>query len=80
MHEENHEDWDEAEDHETREPSPQIQRLLAEMERKAKKAMDYMVMEGFVERTADPDVFKYTPEGLVLAQQQYKKMLEDGLL
>jgi hypothetical protein len=80
MEEENHEDWSEAEDPKADSPPPEIQRLLAEMERKAKKAMNYLVLEGFVERTADPDVYKYTPEGLVLAQQQYKKMREDGLI
>ena len=80
MHEENHEDWDEAEEQGSANPSPEIQKLLAEMERKAKKAMNYLVLEGFVERTEDPNVFKYTPEGLVLAQQQYKKMREDGLI
>jgi hypothetical protein len=80
MREENHEDWDEAEDQNHKDLSQEIQKLLTELEVKAKKAMNYLVLEGFVERTDDPNVFKYTPEGLVLAQQQHKKMLEDGLL
>lgn len=84
MSKENHEDWGHEDGHEMGRnsggPSPEIQRLLAEMELKAKKAMNYLILEGFVEKTSDPEVYKYTPEGLVLAQQQYKKMREDGLI
>lgn len=58
----------------------QIQRLFSEIEARAKKSIDYMVAEGFLDRTEDPGVFKYTPEGLFLAQQQYKQMKKDGLL
>ena len=58
----------------------EIQRLFASLEAKAKKSMQYLVTEGFLEPTSDPEVYKYTPEGLVLAKRQYKKLQQDGLL
>jgi hypothetical protein len=47
---------------------------------KAKKSMHYLVLEGFVEPTDDPNLFKYTPEGFVMAQKEYKKLKDQGLL
>jgi hypothetical protein len=41
--------------------------------------MNYLVAEGFLERTDDPYVYRYTPEGLVMAHQQYKKIKEKGI-
>ena len=58
----------------------EIQKLLAEMMLKARKTMHYLVLEGFVEPTDDPSIFKYTPEGFVIAQKEYKKLKEQGLL
>jgi predicted transcriptional regulator len=58
----------------------EIQKLFAEMMVKAKKAMHYLVLEGFVEPTDDPNLFKYTPEGFVMAQKEYKKLKDQGLL
>jgi predicted transcriptional regulator len=58
----------------------EIQKLFSEIERRAKKSMEYLVMEGFIEKTSSPGVYTYTPEGLVLAQQQYKKLKEEGPL
>ena len=75
-------DWDESEvpeDHTERAMQgyqEQIQKMLAEMEKKAEKAMRYLELEGFVEKTDIPGAYKYTPEGLVLAREQYKKMKE----
>ena len=81
MYDENDESWEDHEPIVPGLPQPQqIQKLLAEMELKAKKAMDYLVTEGFLEPTDTPGEYKYTPEGLVLAQQQYKQMKEDGLI
>jgi hypothetical protein len=82
-----HENWDEnAEDEDYMHQDPEkqqhieIQKLFSEMERKAKKSMHYLELEGFVEKTEVPGVYKYTPEGLVLVQQQYKRMQDDGLI
>jgi hypothetical protein len=58
----------------------EIQKLFAEMMVKAKKTMHYLVLEGFVEPTDDPNIFKYTPEGFVMAQKEYKKLKDQGLL
>jgi hypothetical protein len=91
MHEQEHNDWDdddeddedfddEVEDQENRRHNAQhkaIQQMFADMERRAKKSIQYLIMEGFVVPTETPGVYEYTPEGLVLAQQKYKKMLED---
>lgn len=52
----------------------QIQKLINELNFRARKSVDYLVDEGFLERTDDPNVFKYTPEGLVLAQMEMKKL------
>ncbi len=92
MDDNEHEDWDDEDEDdfdEEEENSTQdihkkhhhtIQQMFAEMEKKARKSLHYLLTEGFLETTEDPGVYKYTPEGLVLAQQQYKKMQEDGLL
>ena len=50
------------------------------MEQRAQKAMNYLVLEGFLKPTGTPGEYEYTPEGLVLAQQQYKKMQEDDMI
>jgi predicted transcriptional regulator len=58
----------------------EIQKLFASLEAKAKKSMQYLITEGFIEPTDEPGVFQYTPEGLVLAKMQYKKLQEEGLI
>lgn len=58
----------------------EMQKLLSEIERKSKSIFRYLLTEGFVEKTDTPGEYKYTPEGFVLAQQQYKKLQEEGLL
>jgi hypothetical protein len=92
MHEQDHNDWngDEYDDDEDFDDGAEsenrrlpelhhkaIQQMFADMERRAKKSIQYLIMEGFVVPTETPGVYEYTPEGLVLAQQKYKKMLED---
>lgn len=52
----------------------EVQRLLAELQRKAANCMRYLVLEGFLEPSETPGEYKYTPEGLVLAQQAYRKL------
>lgn len=54
-----------------------IQAMLREMEKKAKQRLNYLELEGFVEKTNIPGVYEYTPEGLVAIREQYKKILED---
>lgn len=54
-----------------------IQDMLREMEKKAKQRLNYLELEGFVEKTNIPGVYEYTPEGLVAIREQYKKILED---
>jgi hypothetical protein len=71
-------DWNEEDDVHQRQL--EIQKLFRLMEDKAKSAMNYLVLEGFVEPTETPGEYEYTPEGLVLAQQKYKKMRDEGLL
>ena len=71
-------DWNEEDDMHQRQL--EIQKLFRLMEDKAKSAMNYLVLEGFVEPTETPGEYEYTPEGLVLAQQKYKKMRDEGLL
>ena len=68
-------DWNEEDDMHQRQL--EIQKLFRLMEDKAKSAMNYLVLEGFVEPTETPGEYEYTPEGLVLAQQKYKKMFDD---
>jgi hypothetical protein len=87
MPDDSYESWNEdAEDESDMHQNPErqqhieIQKLFSEMEKKAKKSMRYLELEGFVEKTDTPGVYKYTPEGLFLAQQQYKKMQDDGLI
>jgi predicted transcriptional regulator len=80
MYDENHEHWEDDESATSSPQQQQIQKLFAELELKAKKAMEYLVTEGFLEPTDTPGEYKYTPEGLVLAQQQYKQMRENGLI
>lgn len=88
MHEQDEYAWDDDDsfDDESLEKSQQelrdrqhkaIQKMFADMEKRAKKSIQYLIMEGFVVPTEVPGVYEYTPEGLVLAQQKYKKMLED---
>jgi predicted transcriptional regulator len=80
MDEEYEDDWSEEDDNHSQKQPVEIQKLFAEMERKAKNMMDYLVLEGFLEPTDKPGVYKYTPEGLVLAQQQYKKMRDNDMI
>lgn len=54
-----------------------IQAMLREMEEKAKQRLNYLELEGFVEKTNTLGVYEYTPEGLVAIRKQYKKILED---
>lgn len=58
----------------------QIQKMFAEMEKKAKSHINYMLLEGFIEPTDEKGVYKYTPEGLVLAHEQYKSLRRQGLI
>lgn len=90
MHEQEHNDWDDDDDdeesnhgdhHELHDRQHKmIQQMFADMEKRAKKSIQYLIMEGFVVPTEIPGVYEYTPEGLVLAQQKYKKMLEDDAI
>lgn len=73
-------DGDEDESSQAESKQREIQKLLSEMMVKAKKTMHYLVLEGFVEPTDDPNLFKYTPEGFVMAQKEYKKLKEQGLI
>jgi|LauGreDrversion4_2_1035121.scaffolds.fasta_scaffold36265_2 hypothetical protein len=74
-----HDRWSEEEDSQNEE-ALEVQKMLAAVDLLAKKAMRYLELEGFVERTDTPGVYKYTPEGLVLARKQYKEMKDQGLL
>lgn len=80
----NEDDWfdDEEEQRDNEHMSQQLemQKLLKQLELKSKNMFRYLITEGFIEKTDRPDEYKYTPEGFVLAQQQYKKMREEGLL
>jgi len=58
----------------------EMQKLLGELERKSKNMFRYLITEGFIEKTDKPHEYKYTPEGFVLAQQQYKQLRKEGLL
>ena len=71
-------DWNEENDLHQRQL--EIQKLFKLMEAKAKSAMNYLVLEGFLKPAENPGEYEYTPEGLVLAQQKYKKMRDEGLL
>ena len=48
MHDDDHEDWAEEKDDSLNKQHMEIQKLFSEMERKAKKAMHYLELEGFV--------------------------------
>jgi hypothetical protein len=76
---EHDDDWSEEENVPNDEVQD-VQKILKAVDLKAKKAMHYLELEGFVERTSTPGVYKYTPEGLVLARKQYKEMKDQGLL
>jgi len=78
----NEDDWFDDEDEEQSLAPQQLemQKLLRQLELKSKNMFRYLITEGFIEKTDRPDEYKYTPEGFVLAQQQYKKMREEGLL
>lgn len=86
MAKDNEYDWDDEDEEESRgeenadAASHEIQKILKEISRVSKKHIEYLVLEGFIEPTDDPHIFKYTPEGLVLAQQKYEKLREEGLL
>jgi hypothetical protein len=73
--------WDDEDaDEEVDSKQQEIQKLFSEMAAKAKNSMRYMLLEGFVEPTEDPAVYKYTPEGFVMAHQEYKRLKDSGLL
>jgi hypothetical protein len=76
----NHQDYtpEEGDQYSEKMSEKAIQQFFAHMERKHKKMIDYMEQEGFIERTEEPGVFKYTPEGLVVIQEQYKKFKNNG--
>lgn len=79
----NRDDWFDDEDEDEQPLAQQqleMQKLLKQLELKSKNMFRYLITEGFIEKTDRPDEYKYTPEGFVLAQQQYKKMREEGLL
>lgn len=77
----NKDDWfDDEKETDNQQQQLEMQKLLMQLELKAKNMFRYLVTEGFIEKTDRPDEYKYTPEGFVLAQQQYKKMREEGLL
>jgi hypothetical protein len=80
-------DWDDQYESDNESPeenhkkkNQEIQRMLSDLERYAKKQIQYLLLEGFIEPTDDPKVYNYTPEGIVLAQQQYKKLKDEGLI
>lgn len=72
------EDWNENSELARRQT--EIQKLFKLMEAKAKSAMNYLVLEGFIKATETPGEYEYTPEGLVLVQNQYRKLKDEGLL
>jgi predicted transcriptional regulator len=76
------EEYDREYEREPAQPPAQLemQKLLRQLELKSKNMFRYLITEGFIEKTDRPNEYKYTPEGFVLAQQQYKKMREEGLL
>ena len=71
------EDWNENSELARRQT--EIQKLFKLMETKAKSAMNYLVLEGFIRPTETPGEYEYTPEGLVLVQNQYRKLKDEGL-
>jgi len=81
MSNDEYDSWSEEEEEDAQsDEALEVQKMLAAVDLRAKKAMHYLELEGFVERTATPGVYKYTPEGLVLARKQYKEMKDQGLL
>ncbi len=58
----------------------EIQKMFEALEKRARKRTDYLLAEGFIETTDVPGVYKYTPEGLVLVHQHYKKLRDEGML
>jgi predicted transcriptional regulator len=69
-------DWNDQ--HNAEHQHLEIQKLFRLMEAKAKSAMNYLILEGFVVPTQTPGVYEYTPEGLVLVRQHYKKLRDQG--
>lgn len=53
-----------------------IHSMLREMEKKAKQRLNYLELEGFIQKTDIPGLYEYTPEGIVAVREQYKKMTE----
>ena len=80
MSNDEHEDWSEDEDNAEEQPSLEVQKLLAAVDAASRKAIRYLELEGFVEKTEAPGIYKYTPEGLALAKRQFKQMKDQGLL
>jgi hypothetical protein len=77
-----HDDWNSEKHKKSQgdEKNLEIQRMFAEMEKKAKSHINYMLLEGFIEPTEEKGIYKYTAEGLVLAHQRYKSLRQQGLL
>ena len=74
-------DWEDDEEIPHEDPrNIEIQKMFAAIEKKAKAHINYMLLEGFIEPTSERGVYKYTPEGLVLAHQQYKSLKQQGLI
>jgi hypothetical protein len=73
-------DEEESSDQINKRKNQEIQQMLSELERYAKKQIQYLLLEGFIEPTDDPKVYSYTPEGIVLAQQKYKQLKDEGLI
>ena len=81
MSNEEQDQWDDDEEDDPEEQElEEVRELLTSIDHITKKAMHYLELEGFVEKTDDPNVYKYTPEGLVMARRQYKQMRDQGLL
>ena len=56
----------------------EMQKLIEALQKKAANAVRYLVLEGFITPTDQPNHYEYTPEGLVLAQLEYKKLQSAG--
>jgi len=80
----NSDEWHDEDENDRNEPTSrqqiEMQKLLGQLEIKSKNMFRYLLTEGFIEKTDRPDEYQYTPEGFVLAMQQYKKLREEGLL
>ena len=80
MKDHENEDWNNEEnaDQESDLDMSAIMSMLKQIEKRSKNTMNYFIKEGFIEVTEDPNVYKYTPEGLVLLQEKYKQIQKNG--